>query len=152
MKKYYNANKGSKIFKPYEGPDRRKYPRFDFPFFIRYKKEGEKISKTKKEEQGNILFVGKDEGLSISKNVSIGGICFATKEPFPLRTKLNIEIFTPLKSEPFTALVEVVWQRKRPLVPIYLTGISFLNLNDDEGFKRLLNMLTEMKVEELIEK
>ena len=112
MKKYYTANKGSKISKSFDGPDRRRYPRFDFPFFIRYKKNGEKLPKAKT-EQGNILFIEKDEGLSISQNVSIGGICFVTKEPFPLRTKLVIEIFTPLKSEPFSALVEVAWQKKK---------------------------------------
>ena len=152
MKKRYSANKTSQIFKPFEGPDRRKYPRFDFPFFIRYKKDEEQITKSKTQERGNILFVGKNEGLSISKNVSIGGICFVTKEPFQPRTKLTIEIFTPLKGEPFTALVEVVWQKKRPLASTYLTGISFLQLDDEEGFKHLLNMLTEMELEKMIEK
>lgn len=151
MKKYYTANKGSKMSKSFDGPDRRRYPRFDFPFFIRYKKNGEGLPNTKK-ERGNILFIGKDEGLSITQNVSIGGICFVTKEPFPLRTKLTIEIFTPFKSEPFSALVEVMWQKKRTLISTYLTGISFLQLDDNEGFKRLLNMLTEMELEELIEK
>jgi len=43
MEKYYAANKSSKMSKSFNGPDRRKYPRFDFPFFIRYKK-GEEIS------------------------------------------------------------------------------------------------------------
>jgi len=151
MKRYYTANKGSEISKPYKGPDRRKYPRFDFPFFIRYKKNVEDIPKAKT-GRGNILFIEKDEGLSVSQNVSIGGICFVTKEPLPLRTKLIIEIFTPIKSEPFTALVEVVWQKKKTLVPNYLTGISFLQLDDEEGFKNLLHMLTEMELEELIEK
>ena len=33
MKKYYTANKASNISKPHEGPDRRKYPRFDFVKF-----------------------------------------------------------------------------------------------------------------------
>ncbi len=151
MKKYYTANRGSQTSKSFDGPDRRRYPRFDFPFFIRYKKNVEKLPKDKTKQE-NILFIEKGEGLSISQNVSIGGICFVTKEPFPLRTKLTIEIFTPIKSEPFTALVEVVWQRKRTLVSNYLTGISFLNLDDEEGFKNLLHMLTEMELEELIEK
>ena len=151
MKKYYTANKGSKIFKPFDGPDRRKYPRFDFPFFIRYKK-GDEIPKVNIEPGKTIRFIEKGKGLSISHNVSIGGICFVTKESFSLHTKLILEIFTPVKTEPFSALVEVVWQKKRTLVPNYLTGISFLHLDDKEGFKRLLNMLTETELEELMEK
>ena len=151
MKNYYTANKGSKMSKSFDGPDRRRYPRFDFPFFIRYKKNGEERSETEN-NTGNILFVGKDEGLSVSHDVSIGGICFVIKESFPIRTKLTLEIFTPVKSEPFTALAEVVWQKKRALVSNYLTGISFLHLDDEAGFKHLLNMLTEMELEELIEK
>lgn len=152
MKRYYTANKGSDIAKHYEGPDRRKYPRFDFPFFIRYKKNGKGIKAVKTEQGSSILFVEKDQELSIAQNVSIGGICFATREPFPLHTKLILEIFTPLKREPFVALVEVMWQRKRTLVSSYITGISFLQLDDEEGFKHLLEMLTEMKLEELKEK
>ncbi len=151
MKNFYTANKGSKISKSFDGPDRRRYPRFDFPFFIRYKKNGEEQSETENNTE-NIFFVGKDEGLSVSRDVSIGGICFVTKESFSIRTKLTLEIFTPVKSEPFTALTEVAWQKKRTLMPNYLTGISFLKLDDEEGFKRLLNMLTEMELEKLIEK
>jgi hypothetical protein len=152
MKRYYRTNKGSEIYKPYEGPDRRKYPRFDFPFFIRYKKNAREIQAVKTEQESSILFTEKGQELSISHNVSIGGICFATREPFQLHTKLTLEIFTPLKREPFTALAEVAWQRKRTLVPSYLTGVSFLQLDDEEGFKNLLEMLTEMKLEELTEK
>ena len=151
MRKYYMAKKGSEIAKSFDGPDRRKYPRFDFPFFIRYKK-GDEISQIKTEPGKTIRFIEKGEGLSISRDVSIGGICFVTKESFPLHVKLTLEIFTPVKTEPFVALVEVVWQRKRTLVSNYLTGISFLHLEDEEGFKHLLNMLTEMELEELIEK
>jgi hypothetical protein len=151
MKKYYTANKGSKVFKPFDGPDRRKYPRFDFPFFIRYKK-GDETPKVNIEPGKTIRFIEKGEKLSISHNVSIGGICFVTREPFSPHTKLILEIFTPLKSEPFTSLVEVAWQKKRTLAQNYLTGISFLHLDDMEGFKHLLNMLTEMELEELLEK
>lgn len=150
MKKYYTADKSSKMSKSFQGPDRRRYPRFDFPFFIRYKK-GEEIPQTDT-KQGNILFVEKDKELSISRDVSIGGICFATKEPFSSRAKLTVEIFTPIKSEPFTALAEVAWQKKRALSSIYLTGVSFLQLDDEKEFTHLLNMLTEMKLEKMIEK
>jgi hypothetical protein len=150
MEKYYAANKSSKMSKSFQGPDRRRYPRFDFPFFIRYKK-GEEISKTDTKRE-NILFIEKDKELSILHDISIGGICFAAKEPFERRTKLIIEIFTPIKSEPFTALVEVIWQKKRALVSTYLTGVSFLQLDDEKEFTHLLDMLTELKLEKIIEK
>lgn len=150
MKKYHATDKSSKMSKSFQGPDRRKYPRFDFPFFIRYKK-GEGISKADT-NQGNILFIEKGQELSIARDISIGGICFATKEPLENRTKLMIKIFTPIKSEPFTALAEVVWQKKKVLAPIYLTGVSFLKLDDDKEFTHLLNMLTELELKEMIEK
>ncbi len=150
MEKYYTADKKSKMSKSFQGPDRRRYPRFDFPFFIRYKK-GEEIQKTGTRE-GNILFVEKSQEISISRDVSIGGICFVVKEPLPRSAKLTVEIFTPIKSEPFIAFAEVVWQKKRPLSSTYLTGVSFLQLDDDKEFTHLLNMLTEMKLEKMIEK
>ncbi|MDD5454610.1 MAG: PilZ domain-containing protein [Candidatus Ratteibacteria bacterium] len=150
MKKYYTVNKNSKMSKSFQGPDRRRYPRFDFPFFIRYKKS-EEISKTSTGE-GNILFVEKGQDISIARDVSIGGICFAVKEPLPPRAKLTVEIFTPIKSAPFTAFAEVVWQKKRALSSTYLTGVSFLQLDDDKEFTHLLNMLTELKLEKMIEK
>lgn len=151
MKKYYSANKGSEISRSYPGPDRRKYPRFDFPFFIRYKKQSEGAPKTETEQKEPILFTEEGTNLSVAKNVSIGGICFVARESLPPNTKLTLEIFTPLKREPFTALVEVKWQKKRALFSSYLTGVAFLNLDDEEGFKNLLEMLTEVKLEELIE-
>ena len=150
MKKFYTAEKSSRTSKSFQGPDRRKYPRFDFPFFIRYKKDGTILSSDTKNE--TIIFVKKGDALAISHNISIGGICFATRESFPRLTKLRVEIFTPVKSEPFTALVEVVWQKKKALSSTYITGVSFLKLDDEKEFGHLLNMLTDMKLEKIIEK
>ncbi len=150
MKKFYTAEKSPKTSKSSQGPDRRRYPRFDFPFFIRYKKDEHPSQADEKRE--NILFVKEGEELAISHNVSIGGICFATKELLPRLSKLTVEIFTPIKSEPFTALAEVVWQKKRVLSLTYLTGISFLKLDDEKEFTHLLHMLTEMKLEKIIER
>jgi len=132
-------------------PERRRYPRFEYPFYVVYKKAG----KFKREVSGPsapFYFIGKEEKLSVSQNISIGGICFVTKEEFLPGIKLSVKIWTPTRHSPLVGQVKVVWQKKRTLAPGYFTGVSFISLDDKKELKSLLEMLTDLKLEEMLEK
>ncbi len=132
--------------KIYGGEEKRKYPRFGFPFYIRYEKDGEKFKKGYPPTP--IIFTKKGEKLSVSKDVSVNGICFVTKEKFPQGTQLLMNIFTPIRTQPFEVLAKVAWQKKSIISSKYLTGINFIDIDDKARFKKLLEMLVKEGLEE----
>ena len=131
----------------YKGREKRKYPRFGFPFYIRYEKDGEKFKKGYPPTP--IIFTKKGEKLSMSKDVSIDGICFVAKEKFSPGTQLLMNIFTPIRPQPFEVLAKVAWQKKSIVSSKYLTGICFLDIDDRARFKKLLEMLVNEGLEEI---
>jgi hypothetical protein len=136
----------------YKGVDRRRYIRFGYPFFIRIRKDGEKYNN--KGSSFVITFKELQDNVSISKNISIGGICFTTSKDYPPGTFVNIEVFTPTRKIPFNILARVVWKKKRilghTLGYTYDTGIEFLKIDEDGEFQDLLEQLVKSKLEKVL--
>ena len=135
--------------KSYKGSERRKYPRFGYPLYISYKKNGDKFEKELLKPSTPFHFTAKDEKTSVSRDLSIGGICLVTKEKFPPKTRLLVKIWSPTRHEPLMGLAEVVWQKKRALAPGYLTGVAFASLDDPEELKKLLKIFSDLKIEDV---
>ena len=136
----------------YKGPERRRYVRFSYPFFIRSRKDGEKYNSnarpliTFKELQENKV--------SISQKVSIGGISFTTSKEYPPGTLIFVEVFSPTRKIPFNILARVAWRKKRVLGHAlgytYDTGVEFLGIDEEGEFQDLLEQLVKAKLEKVL--
>ena len=136
----------------YKGPDRRKYVRFDYPFFIRVRKDGGDYNE---KVQSVITFKELEENnISISKNISIGGIYFTTSKDYPPGTLVFVEIFSPTRKVPFHILAKVAWRKKRilgrALGYTYDTGVEFLKIDAEGEFQDLLEQLVKAKLEKVL--
>ena len=156
----------------YQGrAERRKFVRFDYPFFIQYKaiekgSEDESLSLISSsvekilkswEEKGydknrvysSLLKEMKD--FSFSKNISQGGICLVTREKFKPDTYLKVEIYIPIRKEPITGTVKVIWTKKRILRIGYETGVSFVKMSEDNKgtLSNILGLFSKTELEEL---
>ena len=138
--------------KSFKGPDRRRYPRFEYPFYMSYKKNGEEPEGEHLKPSSPFYFrEKKDEKLSVSQNISVGGICFVAKEKFLRGTKLLVKLWSPVTDKTLVGLVQVAWQRSVSFSTGYLTGVSFISLDDKGELKKLLELFTDLKLEETIE-
>ncbi len=135
-----------------KGRERRRHRRYEYPLYITYKKNGKKFEQELVKSSRPFHSAVQDANLSISHNVSVGGICFVTKEKFPPGTRLLLKIWSPIRNEPFTGLAEVIWQQKKPRTTNYLTGAAFASLDNKEELKKLLQILAESKIETMMEK
>ncbi len=136
----------------YNGPDRRKYIRFSYPFFIRIRKDGEGYNK---KSRPLITFKELEENnVSISRNVSIGGICFTTSKDYPTGAVVFVEIFCPTRKIPFNILAKVAWKKKRILEDAlgytYDTGVEFFKIDAEGEFQDLLEQLVRAKLEKVL--
>ena len=144
------ANKGLKT-KSWDGPDRRKYPRFEYPFYMSHEKRGKKLMEEILKPSDPFYFREKKrEELTISHNISIGGICFVTKEKFLPRASLLVKLWSPVTNKILVGVVQVRWQKPISFSTKYLTGVAFISLNDKEELKELLEAFTDLKLEEMI--
>ena len=73
---------------------------------------------------------GKEERkLSFLKNVSVGGVLFASKGPIPKGSKFGCSVFLPSSTTPLNGLAEVVWMQSRG--DSYEIGSRFLEIARD---------------------
>ncbi len=131
--------------------ERRKYVRLSYPFFIRVRKK-EKNEELEKSGQPVIAFKEfKEDNISISKNISVQGICFTTSKDYPIDTPVVLEIFSPTRKIPFNMLAKVKWRNKRVAGKssgyVYDTGVEFLKIDADGEFHDLLEHLVDSKLE-----
>lgn len=135
-----------------KGEERRRYVRFNYPFFVRTRKDGKAYG-------GNrpplITFKEIEEDqVSISQNISIGGICFTTSKEYSVGSLINMEIFAPTRKTPFSILARVVWRKKRALGrglgSTYDIGVEFLKIDSDGQFQDLLEQLVKAKLEKVL--
>ncbi len=155
----------------YKGPERRRFVRLGYPFFIQYKvvekiseedslssissdiekilKEWDEKGYGKDKIYSSLIKKMKDS--SFTKNISEGGICFVTRERFKPDTQLRMQIYVPTRKEPIKALVKVVWRKKRMLRSGYDTGVSFIETaeSDKRDLSDCLRLFSETKLEEL---
>ena len=75
------------------------------------------------------------------KNISLGGICVITAQPYPESTKLGIELKTPLISELTHLEGTVLGSHERVKDIIYETRVEFDPLSNQAKF--VLNNLIE---------
>lgn len=134
-----------------EDSERRKYVRFSYPFFIRIRRK-EKNEEFEKKGQPIITFKEfKEDNISISKNISVQGICFTTSKDYPVGTYVVLEIFSPTRKIPFNMLAKVRWRNKRIVGEssecMYDTGVEFLKIDADGEFHDLLEQLVDSKLE-----
>ncbi len=136
----------------YKGPDRRKYLRFGYPFFIRVTKDGE----ANIAEKPSLMSFKElqDNHISISRDISIGGIRFVTSRDYLPGSLVNVEVFSPTRKTPFNILGKVVWRKKRILGSssggTYEMGIEFLKIEGENEFKNLLEQLVKTKLEKVL--
>jgi hypothetical protein len=136
----------------YKGPERRRYIRFSYPFFVRSRKDGEKHN-SKVHPLITFKELAEDQ-VSISQNVSIGGIFFTTSKDYPTGTLLFVEIFSPTRKTPFNMLARVAWRKKRVLGHdlgyTYDTGVEFLEIDEEGEFQDLLEQLVKSRLEKKV--
>lgn len=139
--------------KSFEGPDRRKYPRFEYPFYMSHEKSGRKLTEEILKPSDPFYFREKKRGkLTISHNISVGGICFVTKEKFSPKANLLVKLWSPVTNKILVGAVQVKWQKPISFSTNYLTGVAFISLNDKEELRKLLEVFTDLKLEEMIVK
>lgn len=134
--------------------ERRKYLRFGYPFFIRVRKKSEKGDLYSKSRPVITFKEFKEDNISISRNISVSGICFSTSKNYPPNTLVLLEIFSPTRSRPFNMLAKVRWRKKRVLdnsnETVYDTGVEFLKIDADGEFHDLLERLVDSKLEKVL--
>ena len=95
-----------------------------------------------------------ENDVSISRDVSIGGICFTTSKNYPIGAVVFVEIFCPTRKIPFNILAKVSWKKKRILGHVlgytYDTGIEFFNIDSEGEFQDLLEQLVRAKLEKVL--
>ena len=138
--------------KSYRGTERRKHRRFEYPLYISYKKNGNKFQGELLKSSTPLHLTIKDKELSLSRNISVAGICFVTKERFSSKTRLFVKIWSPAGPRPLIGLAEVMWQKKRSPGPGYLTGVAFASLDDKNELNKLLEIFKELKVKRMVGK
>jgi len=133
--------------------ERRKYVRFSYPFFIRIRKRKEKDF-PKKGDPVITFKEFKGDSISISKNISVQGICFTTSKNYPIGTLVILEVFSPTRKTPFNMLAKVRWRNKRVVGKsserVYDTGVEFLKIDADDEFHELLEQLVDSKLEKVL--
>ncbi|MCX7927506.1 MAG: PilZ domain-containing protein [Candidatus Omnitrophica bacterium] len=88
---------------------------------------------------------GAPEKILNTKNISQGGVCIISTEPYSLGELLNLKLHLPDVDEEITAIGKVVWIK--PLESIsgseikrYELGLEFIGIND-ETFQRIQKYL-----------
>ena len=75
---------------------------------------------------------------TLTKDLSIGGVCCISPTPLPVSTQLNLELILSTGEGPITARGRTVWFRSLPNSEQFDMGISFLDIPDHD--KRRLSV------------
>lgn len=70
--------------------------------------------------------------LSVSRNISEGGVCFTSSEFISLACRLVVEISLPNAPKPVKAISKVAWIRKLPAGDQYQLGNQFLEMTKED--------------------
>ena len=65
---------------------------------------------------------------TLTKDLSIGGVCCISPTPFPVSTELNLELVLSTGEGPITARGRATWFRSLPHSEQFDIGISFLEM------------------------
>lgn len=125
----------------FAGPERRKFPRIEYPFFISYRLEDDYSFGASK---------------AIGKNISGGGLMFETENAVHARTILYLEIYLhpnhiedTIYSIPLRA--EVVWANKKknvnrePGINKHQIGLEFIKIKTEDR-DRIIEYVKRLKI------
>lgn len=100
-----------------ETDERRKYIRLKYPFLVKYKPH---VSATPKND------------ISMTKNISAGGILFELKERLNISEVLDLTIDIPASDELIKATGRVVWIEELDIKGRYDIGIKFMEIAKED--------------------
>jgi len=103
--------------------DRRKYPRTPLDLEV-------EISQLLSEDQQPV----EDTCSCKCRDMSGGGLSFYSMHSYPLQSVLRLHI--PLDDLHIKVMGKVMWYKKLPTAPDYVTGVQFLNIYEQD-FKTL---------------
>ena len=86
-----------------------------------------------------------------SKDISLGGLRFVSRQDISPGILISLDLFTPTQSQPFHIVGRVTWRKRGIVTRNYEIGLEFVKIDDDGKFKSLLEMLEEVKLEEVVE-
>ena len=69
---------------------------------------------------------------TLTKDLSVGGVCCITSTPFPVSTQLNLELVLSSGEGPVSARGRTVWFRNIPHSDQFDIGIQFSEIPDEE--------------------
>lgn len=87
------------------------------------------------EENKVVLHVPSEDGqekqsfYSFSRDISVGGLRIMTDSPFPVKTKLKIEIALSESKKVISGLAEVRWVKSLFEDEVYEMGLEFIELD-----------------------
>ena len=104
----------------WEGLNRRKFPRVNFPCLVKIVNEG---------RRDDVL-------LTHTENISIGGACVILKKTTELFSHVNVEIDLMDGGDVISCRAKVVWSVRRKAIEehkpsCYDLGLEFLDIKDD---------------------
>ena len=120
-----------KVFK-----DRRAFPRLDSSVSLRY------FALKPDDKKGDVSALGE---VSISKNISAGGIAFTCSEDLDMGAVLSLEIELPDGKGPIKCLGKVSWKDKLA-VEFYDIGLCFLDLTGAERTRILQYVINILNI------
>jgi len=97
--------------------NKRKHPRIDVSFPLRYKELHEKEDLTRG---------------TLSKNLCEGGVRFKSDRFISLACRLVVELNFPEIKEPVRAVARIAWIKKLPTGNDYEVGNQFLNMSKED--------------------
>lgn len=69
---------------------------------------------------------------TLTKDLSIGGVCCISQTPFPVSTQFNVELVLASGEGPITARGRTAWFRSLPYSEQFDMGISFFEMPDHD--------------------
>lgn len=98
--------------------EKRKHPRIETHVPVRYSKLKDGVSV-------------KSKG-SISKDFSLGGVCFRITEFVPMACRLIVELELPTREKPVKVIAKVAWIRKTTSGNNFELGNHFLEISKED--------------------
>lgn len=113
----------------YAGVERRRFVRIPFWFVTKYRIYLHNVESPAEFRQG------------LGKNISVGGICFETKDKFENNAMLELEIDMPALDHAVRVIGKIAWTRFNEEGEKNIYGLAFAKINpeDVEAVKKIVD-------------
>lgn len=109
--------------------EKRRFARLNIPIEVAYRTPDPKEIKA-------------DKSKSFTQDISLGGVRIMVKDPLPLKTPIELEVYISESSPPLLVRGEIVWQYYSKIAgqDCYETGIEFtqIDFQDREKIKEAM--------------